>query len=97
VNRFPYPTDPIKAFGAMEADALMLERKACEMEASATAIEKMPSGSKLAARRLRADAASYRRIISFLGLMSGRMSNFHKLYEPVTYRRDSSYGGSPDL
>jgi hypothetical protein len=90
--RFPYPTEQIAGFEAMEADAMLLERMAEEAEQSASVLRKLPNASLDAARALETKAKRLRRIAACLGYMAGRLDRLHLLSEPV--RRESTYGGN---
>lgn len=92
MNRFPYPTEALAGFEAMEADAMLLERLAEDAEQSASVLKKLPSASLDAAGSLEAQAKRLRRIAACLGYMAGRLDRLHLLKEPV--RRESNYGGN---
>lgn len=92
MRRFPYPTEQMSGFEAMEADAILLERLAEEAEQSASVLRKLPSASLDAARALEVQAKRLRRIAACLGYMAGRLDRLHLLNEPV--RRESNYGGN---
>jgi acyl-CoA reductase-like NAD-dependent aldehyde dehydrogenase len=91
MRRFPYPTEALTGFEAMEADALLLERLAEEMEQSKAALHQLgalPEVTKALENRLK----RLRRIAACLGYMAGRLDRLHLLNEPV--RRESNYGGN---
>lgn len=92
MSRFPYPTEPLAGFEAMERDALLLERLAEDADQSAAVLKKLPSASIDAAQALETQAKRLRRIAACLGYMAGRLDRLHLLNDPV--RRESNYGGS---
>lgn len=92
MSRFPYPTEQLTGFEAMEADAMLLEHLADDAEQSASVLRKLPNASLDAASALDIRAKRLRRIAACLGYMAGRLDRLHLLNEPV--RRETNYGGN---
>jgi len=90
MRRFPYPTDPMTGFEAMELDAMLLERLAEEMEQSASVLQGFGDTARASVPALEIRAKRLRRIAACLGYMAGRLDRLHLLNEPV--RRESTYG-----
>ncbi|MBA1156910.1 hypothetical protein [Microvirga mediterraneensis] len=91
MNRFPYPFDALAGFEAMEADAMLLERLAEEMDQSRSALQQLGHQNRDVLRGMENRAKRLRRIAACLGYMAGRLDRLHLLSEPV--RRESTYGG----
>ncbi|NBJ24102.1 hypothetical protein [Microvirga arsenatis] len=91
MRRFPYPTEALSGFEAMEADAMLLERIAEESEQSLSALKQLGAKPEIMTA-LENRAKRLRRIAACLGYMAGRLDRLHLLNEPV--RRESNYGGS---
>ena len=89
--RFPYPTDPMAGFEAMETDAMFLERLAEETDGSASALRQIGAQPDVIIA-LENRAKRLRRVAACLGYMAGRLDRLHLLNEPV--RRESNYGGN---
>lgn len=92
MRRFPYPTDPMSGFEAMELDAMVLERLAEEMDQSRSVLQQIGHSNRDALTALENRAKRLRRIAACLGYMAGRLDRLHLLNEPV--RRESNYGGN---
>lgn len=92
MKRFPYPTEALSGFEAMEADAMLLERLAEEVDQSASALKQLGYTNHADLLGMEKRAKRLRRIAACLGYMAGRLDRLHLLNEPV--RRESNYGGS---
>jgi hypothetical protein len=91
MNRFPYPTEALAGFEAMEADAMLLERLAEETDQSRSALQQIGAQPDVLTA-LENRAKRLRRVAAALGYMAGRLDRLHLLREPV--RRESNYGGN---
>lgn len=80
---WPYPREAVKAFEAIEFDALIATAIADECEGSAKALKYLPEASKRRIAQLERRAKALRQLIQLAGFMSGRVDRLDILETPV--------------